>query len=307
MVVVDERDDRLLAAHQPWSGGRCSAATVTSGSSRQMRRTLASAAAAVASLYIADSLSTSRNPDSARSTFRRQATSVRRVEVTAPSTFDPDGPVRLDPRPFRRWSDGPIAALFVVVIVGCVAAAIAWGHAAAVLGAVYSSMALPRVDRGVPQHVGGRSGRAVRPPVGALADVPRRATSRAVDIDPGEPGIDLSIGGSGLHRVVVPLDDWRDRPGAVDRLVEFLTNAERRGARIDPAVWDALQRRRYRSARRAATAAIRRSAKPVGRLARRDALGLGRLQHGERRLADPRRLGAWPARSRTRGARRRPG
>jgi hypothetical protein len=163
------------------------------------------------------------------------------VEVTAPSTFDPDGPVRLEPRPFRRRTDGPIAALFVVVIVGCVAAAIAWGHAAAVLGAVYSSMAFLVWIEAF------RSTWAVGPDVLSARRWARWQTFRAddvsaVDIDPGEPGIDLSIGGSGLHRVVVPLDDWRDRAGAVDRLVEFLTNAERRGARIDPAVWEAIQR-----------------------------------------------------------------
>ena len=65
----------------------------------------------------------------------------------------------------------------------------------------------------------------------------------AVDIDPGEPGIDLSIGGRGLSRVVVPLDDWRRRPGAIDRLSEFLADAERAGARVDPLVNDALRRR----------------------------------------------------------------
>jgi hypothetical protein len=166
---------------------------------------------------------------------------VRRVEVTAPSTFDPDGPVRLEPRPFRWRSDGPIAVLFVVVILGCVAAAIAWGHAAAVLGAVYSSMAF------VVWIEAFRSTWAVGPEVLSARRWARWQTFSAgdvsaVDIDPGEPGIDLSIGGGGLHRVVVPLDDWRDRTGAIDRLVEFLTNAERRGARIDPAVWAALQR-----------------------------------------------------------------
>ena len=166
---------------------------------------------------------------------------MRHVEVTAPSAFDPGAPVRLEPRPFRRWSDGPIAVLFVVAIAGCIAAAIAWGHAAAVLGAVYSSMAFLVWIEAF------RSTWAVGPEVLSARRWARWQTFRAgdvtaVDIDPGEPGIDLSIGGGGLHRVVVPLDDWRDRPGAVDRLVDFLGNAERRGARIDPAVWAALRR-----------------------------------------------------------------
>ena len=71
----------------------------------------------------------------------------------------------------------------------------------------------------------------------------------AVDIDPGEPGIDLSIGGPRLARVVVPLDDWRQRPGAVDQLATFLDNAAARGARIDPAVWDAVRGETARSHR----------------------------------------------------------
>ena len=166
---------------------------------------------------------------------------MRFVAVIVPSALDPDGPVRLPPRPFRRRSDGPIAALFVVAVVGCVAAAIAWGHAAAVLGAVYSSMAF------LVWLEAFRSTWAIGPDVLSARRWARWRTFHAqdvtaVDINPGEPGIDLSIGGAGMHRVVVPLDDWRERPGAVDRLTEFLGNAERRGARIDPAVWNALKR-----------------------------------------------------------------
>jgi hypothetical protein len=166
---------------------------------------------------------------------------VRAVELTVPTARDPDGPVRLDPRPFRRWIDGPIAAVFIVVIVGCVAAAIAWGHAAAVLGAVYASTAFLVWIEAF------RSTWKVGPDAISARRWARWTTFRAedvtaVDIDPGEPGIDLSIGGGGLHRVVVPLDEWRGRSGAVERLVEFLHNAERHGARIAPAVWDALQR-----------------------------------------------------------------
>ena len=166
---------------------------------------------------------------------------MRSVAVIVPSALDPEGPVRLEPRPFRRRSDGPIAALFVAAIVGCVAAAVAWGHAAAVLGAVYSSMAfLVWVEAF-------RSTWAIGPEVLSARRWARWRTIgaedvTAVDIEPGEPGIDLSIGGAGLQRVVVPLDDWADRPAAVERLVEFLGNAERRGARIDPDVWHALGR-----------------------------------------------------------------
>lgn len=163
------------------------------------------------------------------------------MEITAPSALDPGGAVRLEPSPFRGGRDGAIAVAFVVVIAGCVTAAAVWGHAAGVLGAVYSSMAFLVWIEAF------RSTWAVGPDA---ISARRWATWRtfraddvtAVDIDPGEPGIDLSIGGGGLSRVVVPLDDWRSRPGAVDRLVEFMRNAERRGARVDPQVWHALRR-----------------------------------------------------------------
>ena len=108
-----------------------------------------------------------------------------------------------------------------------------WGHAAAVLGAVYSSMAFLVWIEAF------RSTWAVGPDAFAARRWATWRTLRAgdvtaVDIDPGEPGIDLSISGRGLRRVVVPLDDWRGRPGAIDRLGEFLANAQRGGARIDP-------------------------------------------------------------------------
>ena len=163
------------------------------------------------------------------------------MEITAPSAYDPGGAVRLDPRPFRGWRDGIVAAAFAMAIVGCVTAAVIWGHAAAVLGAVYSSMAFLVWIEAF------RSTWAVGPDELAARRWATWRTLRAdqvtaVDIDPGEPGIDLSISGPGLSRVVVPLDDWRDRPGAIDRLGEFLANAQRRGADVDAAVWHVLAR-----------------------------------------------------------------
>lgn len=163
------------------------------------------------------------------------------MEITAPSAYDPGGAVRLEPRLFRGWRDGLVAAAFVVVVTGCAAAAVAWGHAAAVLGAVYSTMAfLVWIEAFRSTWAVGSD--AVSARRWARWRTFRAADVTAVDIDPGEPGIDLSIGGSGLSRVVVPLDEWRDRPGAVDRLAEFLANAERHGARVDPPVWAALHR-----------------------------------------------------------------
>lgn len=129
--------------------------------------------------------------------------------------------------------------MFLAVVGGCVTVAAVWGHAAAVLGAVYASMAL------LVWLEAFRSTWAVGPEVlsarrWALWRTVRAEDVTAVDVDPGEPGVDLSIGVGGLSRVVVPLDDWRDRPGALDRLGEFVTNAERGGAPISPAVWAAL-------------------------------------------------------------------
>ena len=163
------------------------------------------------------------------------------MDITAPSARFGDGAVRLEPRAFRPWPDGVVAAAFAVVVTGCVIAAVVWGHAAAVLGAVYSSMAFLVWIEAF------RSTWAVGPDVlaarrWALWRTFRAEEVTAVDIDPGEPGIDLSIGGSGLGRVVIPLDDWRRRPGAVERLGEFLANAARAGARVDPLVLDALHR-----------------------------------------------------------------
>ena len=82
----------------------------------------------------------------------------------------------------------------------------------------------------------------IGPPVGGLADVRAPTTSSPWTSTPVSPGIDLSIGGRGASRVVVPLDEWRHRPGAVGASREFLGNAERRGAPIDPRVWDALRK-----------------------------------------------------------------
>ena len=42
--------------------------------------------------------------------------------------------------------------------------------------------------------MGGRTGRLVGPPLGDLADVPA-ADVTTVAVDPGEPGIDVSVGG----------------------------------------------------------------------------------------------------------------
>ena len=125
------------------------------------------------------------------------------------------------------------------MIGGCVGAAIAWGHAAAVLGAVYSTMAfLVWIEAFRSTWAVGADVLSARR--WAAWRTFRAADVTAVDIDPGEPGIDLSIGGGGLSRVVVPLDDWRRRPGAVDQLGDFLANAARAGARVDPQVWAAL-------------------------------------------------------------------
>lgn len=151
--------------------------------------------------------------------------------------------MRLEPRPFRRWADGAIAAAFALVIAGCIAAAVVWGHAAAVLGAVYSAMAF------LVWLEAFRSTWAVGPDVlsarrWAVWRSFRADDVQAVDLEgSGEPGVELSVGGGGLSRVVVPLDEWRQRPGALDRLAEFLGNAERRGARVDPLIWQALSRR----------------------------------------------------------------
>jgi len=149
------------------------------------------------------------------------------------------GAVRLDPRPFRARRDVPIAAALVVVVAGCAAGAMVWGHAAFVLGAVYGAMA------GLVWVESFRSSWAI----GAEELASRRWTQwrlvrsadvQAVSIDPGEPGIDLSIGGPHHRRVVVPLDEWRRRPGAVERLGLFLRRAESEGARVDESVWRAL-------------------------------------------------------------------
>lgn len=161
------------------------------------------------------------------------------MEITAASTADASGPVRLEPHRFRRGRDGVVALALLAAIAGCVAGAIVWGHAAFVLGAVYATMA------GFVWLEAFRSAWAI----GDDQIVCRCWTQwrtfeasdvEAVDVDPGEPGIDLSIGGPRLARVVVPLDDWRRRPGAVDRLTAFLTNAAGLGARVDPGVWPAL-------------------------------------------------------------------
>lgn len=147
--------------------------------------------------------------------------------------------VRLEPRPFRPRADGLVACGFVVAVVGCVVGAVTTGHAAFVLGAVYAGMA------GLVWLEAFRSTWAV----GAAELSSRRWASwrrftpsdvTAVGLDPGEPGVDVSIGGGRLGRIVIPLDEWRGRPAAVDRLGDFLRSAERRGARIDPAVWQAL-------------------------------------------------------------------
>ena len=165
------------------------------------------------------------------------------MEITAPFAGLGDGVVRLEPRAFRAWPDGLVAAAFLVLISGCLVAAVVWGHAAAVLGAVYSVMAfLVWIEAFRSTWAVGTDVLAARR--WALWRTFRADEVTAVDIDPGEPGIDLSIGGSGLGRVVIPLDDWRRRPGAVERLVEFLANAERAGARVDPLVNDALRRER---------------------------------------------------------------
>ena len=141
--------------------------------------------------------------------------------------------------PSGRGPTDSSRSAFVLVVAGCLGAAIAWGHAAAVLGVVYTSMAF------LVWLEAFRSSWAVGPDVIAARRWAVWRTFRsddvtAVDIDPGEPGIDLSIGGGGLSRVVVPLDDWRRHPGAIDRLSEFLARAEGDGARVDPQVWTAL-------------------------------------------------------------------
>ncbi len=162
------------------------------------------------------------------------------MQITAP--FGPGGPVRLEPRPFRGWRDGLVAGVLGAVVVGCVAAAVQWGHAAAVLGAVYGAMAL------LVWLEAFRSTWAISPDELVARRWALWRTLRAddvvtVDIEPGEPGVELSVGGHRLTRVVVPVDDWRDRPGAIERLGDFLANAERHGARVDPAVWRALAER----------------------------------------------------------------
>jgi hypothetical protein len=147
--------------------------------------------------------------------------------------------VRLEPRPFRARRDGLVAAAFVLVVAGCVAAASVWGHAAFVLGAVYGMMAgLVWMEAFRSSWAIGEDELASRR--WARWRLFRTADVQAVSIDAGEPGIDLSIGGPRHRRVVVPLDEWRRRPGAVDGLREFLTRAEAAGARIDDAVWNVL-------------------------------------------------------------------
>jgi hypothetical protein len=147
--------------------------------------------------------------------------------------------VRLEPRPFRPWPDGIVGAAFVIAIVFCVVGAIVWGQAAFVLGAVYATMG------GLVWLEAFRSSWAI----GDDELGNRRWTQwryvrsedvRAVSVDEGEPGIDLSIGAPHHRRVVVPLDDWRRRPGAVERLREFLAHAEATGARVDESVWRAV-------------------------------------------------------------------
>ena len=163
------------------------------------------------------------------------------VQITAPSGTLVDGAVRLEPRPFRPMRDGAIAVAFVAVIATCVVAAMVWGHAAAVLGIVYASMAFLVWIEAF------RSSWAVGPDVlsarrWAIWRTFHAADVTTVAVDPGEPGIDVSVGGRGAGRVVVPLDDWRRRPGAVGQLREFLANAQSAGATIDPMVWRALDR-----------------------------------------------------------------
>ena len=101
------------------------------------------------------------------------------------------------------------------------------GHAAAVLGAVLID-GVARVGRGVPQQLGASDRPLCRPPVGRVAHVPGRGRDRRRP-RPGRAG----------HRRVdrrrwaqpgrsSRSNDWRRRPGALDRLGEFLTNARSR-------------------------------------------------------------------------------
>ena len=215
MVVVEEHHERLLAAHEE----RRRAVAQPLGRLRQGEADAADlgeggvGGGLVVHAAQCRAAATARNPDFCESTFAGfgdyasapwRSPPRRRTTRAVPS-----GSTR---GRSARWRDGIVAA---AVRRRRSSAAWprprCWGHAAAVLGAVYSSMAFlvwieafrstwavgPDVARG--------------PPLGDVADV-RADDVTAVDIDPGEPGIDLSIGGGGLHRVVVPLDDWRDRP-----------------------------------------------------------------------------------------------
>ena len=83
---------------------------------------------------------------------------------------------------------------------------------------------------------------------------------------PRRAGIDLSISGGGLHRVVVPLDDWRRRTGAIERLAVprqcrawRRRDRSRRLARARPRL-DGYRQRPVQMRSDGGTAAIRRSA-----------------------------------------------
>ena len=152
--------------------------SVASGRARQMRRI--SAERGVRRCFVVHERAVSRRSRAVKVDFSDRLCRVCRlpfgaVEITAPS------------RPLRRWRraaratcrsapgrDGVVAAAFAVVIAGCVIAAVVWGHAAAVLGAVYSSMAFLVWIEAF------RSTWAVGPdvlvgaPVGVVADVPCR-------------------------------------------------------------------------------------------------------------------------------------
>ena len=140
-----------------------------------------------------------RNPDFCDRLLRESRLPFALVEITAPSAYDPGGAVRLDPRPFRGWRDGIVAAVFVAVDRRLRDRGRDLGprrgrarHGVLVDG-------VPRVDRGVPQHLGGRPRRARVAPLGHVAHAarrprhgrrhrPRRAGHRPVDQRPGCTG-----------------------------------------------------------------------------------------------------------------------
>ena len=146
--------------------------SVASGRSRQMRRISASAAAAVASSYTPRSVAEPEILTSAIDFSRIGGYRAPRGDHR-PVGLRPRGAVRLDPRPFRL-ARRHVAAVFVVAIVGCVTAGDRLGprRRRARRGVLVDGV--PRVDRGLPQHLGGRSGRARRPAAGRVADAPRR-------------------------------------------------------------------------------------------------------------------------------------